>query len=58
LFEETKELTPQNNHRGLMSPQNSLVLKTNSNVMIGYGGIPITYTMDMRECLPALIPEG
>lgn len=25
---------------------------------MGFGGIPISYTMDMRQGLPALIPEG
>jgi|LauGreDrversion4_2_1035121.scaffolds.fasta_scaffold356455_1 hypothetical protein len=25
---------------------------------MGFGGIPITYTMEMRQALPALIPEG
>jgi len=58
LFEETKELTPNINHQVQMSPQNSLILKPNGNLMLGFGGIPITYSMNMRECLPALIPEG
>ncbi len=25
---------------------------------MGYGGIPITYTMEMRSGLPAFVPEG
>jgi len=29
-----------------------------SNSIIGFGGIPVTYTMRMRERLPALIPEN
>jgi hypothetical protein len=27
-------------------------------MIMGYGDIPITYTMRMREALPALIPEN
>jgi hypothetical protein len=37
---------------------NSLVLSKSSNEILGFGGIPITYTMEMRDGLPALIPEG
>ena len=28
------------------------------NAIMGFGGIPVTYTMRMREGLPALIPEN
>lgn len=27
-------------------------------MIMGFGGIPINYTMRMREALPALIPEN
>ena len=45
---------------GVFSPQNSLVIHQaiNPREIMGYGGIPITYTMEMRDGLPALIPEG
>jgi hypothetical protein len=27
-------------------------------MILGYGGIPISYTMAMRDVLPALVPEN
>jgi hypothetical protein len=27
------------------------------NMILGYGGIPINYTLRMRDSLPALVPE-
>ena len=33
-------------------------ISTSSNVIMGFGGIPITYTMRMRESLPFLVPEN
>ncbi len=31
---------------------------TIANVELGYGGIPLQYTMKQRDALPALIPEN
>ena len=33
-------------------------ISNQKNLVIGFGGIPITYTMNMRNGLPALTPEG
>ena len=30
----------------------------NNNLVMGYGGIPVTYNFKMREMLPAFIPEN
>lgn len=64
LFEEQKETPAHLPHNSLLSsPQTSLVLSSQpvtlpSNAIMGFGGIPITYTMNMRQALPALIPDG
>jgi hypothetical protein len=50
IVEERKEEAPL-----VIAKQPSL---RSSNTIMGFGGIPITYTMRMRERLPALIPEN
>ena len=50
IVEERKDEAPL-----VIAKQPSL---RSSNAFMGYGGIPITYTMRMREGLPALIPEN
>jgi len=50
IVEETKEEAPL-----VIAKQPS---SKSANIIMGYGGIPITYNMKMRDSLPVLTPEN
>ena len=50
--EETKEEKDQEAPCSL-----DLIRPSEHRSFVGYGGIPITYTMRMRDNLPAMTPE-
>jgi hypothetical protein len=50
IVEETKEEAPL-----VIAKQPS---SKSANINMGYGGIPVTYNMKMRDSLPVLTPEN